>query len=75
LRYVVIDKIAQDMESIGPDTILDPENEEHQRYFASLSYGERLRHFFKLRHATYVEGKIYPKGRIFKVYRSHDELR
>jgi hypothetical protein len=61
------------MKRIDINTVLEEENEEHRRFFYSLSYSERLRYcFMQMKRAS--AGKTFPKGRIFKIYRSHDEI-
>jgi len=63
------------MKRIKVNTIWEEDEEEQLKFFASLSYSERLRLLFKLRNATNPQNPNPSKGKIFKVYRSHDELR
>ena len=63
------------MKRIKVNTTWEEDEEEQLRFFASLSYSERLRLLFKLREATNPQKQPAPQRRIFKLYRSHDELR
>jgi hypothetical protein len=62
------------MKRIKVNTTWEEDEEEQLQFFASLSYSERLRYFFKLRNASNFHQQSYPKGKIFKVYRSHDAV-
>ena len=56
------------------NTTWEEDEEERRHFFASLSYSERLRYYFKLRNMTDFHRHTYPKGKIFKIYRSHDAI-
>jgi hypothetical protein len=60
-----------EMKRIKVNTSWEEDEEERLKYFAGLSYSERLRHYFKLRNLANFDKTTYPKGKIFKVYRSH----
>ena len=55
------------------NTTWEEDKESQQRFFAGLSYSDRLRYYFKLRDMVDFH-KHYPKGRIFKIYHSHDAI-
>ena len=61
------------MKRIKINTTFEEDEEEQRQFFASLSYGERLRYYFKLRDMTNFHKNEYPKGKIFKIYHSHEE--
>ena len=61
------------MKRIKVNTTWEEDEEERLKFFANLSYGERLRYLFKLRNAAFQKRSL-PKERIFKVYRSHDAI-
>ncbi|MES2429206.1 MAG: hypothetical protein V4560_19645 [Bacteroidota bacterium] len=54
------------------NTTWEEDEQERLQFFAGLSYSERLRYFFKLRAMTNFHKKVYPKGKIFKIYHSHN---
>jgi hypothetical protein len=60
------------MKRIKVNTTWEEDEEERRAFFAGLSYSERLRYFFRLRNLVSFDKTVYPKGRIFKVYRSHE---
>jgi hypothetical protein len=62
------------MKRIKVNTTWEEDEEEQLRFYASLSYGQRLRYLFKLRETTNSNKGTYPGGKIFKVYRSHDAI-
>jgi hypothetical protein len=62
------------MKRIKVNTTWEEDEEEQLQFFANLSYGERLRYLFKLRDATNARKQSSPKGKVFKVYRSHDAV-
>ena len=64
--------IGLSMKRLKVNTTWEEDEDEQLRFFASLSYGERLRYFFKLRNATNFHKESYPKGKIFKITHSHD---
>jgi len=61
------------MKRIKVNTTWEEDEEERRKFFADLSYSERLRHYFKLRNMTNHK-KQYSTGKIFKVYHSHDAI-
>jgi hypothetical protein len=62
------------MKRIKINTTWEEDTEERIQFFAALSYGERLRYYFKLRDMVNFHKKTYPKEKIFKIYRSHDAI-
>jgi hypothetical protein len=62
------------MKRIKINTTWEEDEEERREFFAGLSYSERLRYFFKLRDTTNFHKVTYPKGKIFKIYHSHDAV-
>jgi len=60
------------MKRFKVNTTFEEDEEEQRAFFANLSYSERLRYYFKLRNMTNFHKDSYPKGKIFKIYRSHD---
>jgi hypothetical protein len=62
------------MKRIKFNTSWEEDEEERIQFFASLSYGERLWYYFKLRDMTNFHKQSYPKERIFKIYHSHDAV-
>jgi len=65
--------IGFSMKRLKVKTTWNEDEDEQLRFFAGLSYSERLRYFFKLRNATNFHKQSDPKGRIFKITHSHDE--
>lgn len=59
------------MRRIKFNTTFEEDEEERNRFFAALSYSERLRYYFKLREMVKFHNKPIEKGRIFKIYHSH----
>lgn len=62
------------MKRIKINTTFEEDEEEQRKFFSTLSYGERLRYYFKLRNLTQFHKDKYPKGKIFKIYYSHDAV-
>ena len=62
------------MKRIKINTTFDEDEQERMRFFAALSYSERLRYYFKLRTMVNFDKKPFPKGRIFKIYHSHNAV-
>ena len=62
------------MKRIKFNTTWKEDEEERQQFFASLSYSERLKYYFKLRDMADFHKLSYPKGKIFKIYHSHDAV-
>lgn len=62
------------MKRIKVNTTFEDDEEERIRFFAGLSYSERLRYYFKLRDMIDFHKQVYPKGKIFKIYHSHDAV-
>jgi len=62
------------MKRIKINTTWEEDEEERRQFFANLSYGERLRYYFKLRDMVKFQKQSYPKGKIFKIYHSHDAI-
>jgi hypothetical protein len=62
------------MKRIKFNTTWEEDEEERRQFFAGLSYGERLRYYFKLRDMVNFHRRSYPKGKIFKIYHSHDAI-
>ncbi len=60
------------MKRIKANTTWEEDEEARRKFFAGLSYGERLRYYFELRELTNFHKKTIQKGRIFKVYHSHN---
>jgi hypothetical protein len=60
------------MKRIKVNTTWEEDEEEKRLFFANLSYSERLRYYFKLRDTFNFQKEPLQKGRIFKVYRSHN---
>ncbi|MDB5004584.1 MAG: hypothetical protein JWQ34_2809 [Mucilaginibacter sp.] len=54
------------------NTTWEEDEDERRQFFARLSYSERLRYFFKLRDMINFHKEIYPKGKILKIYHSHN---
>ena len=54
------------------NTTWEEDEEERRQFFAGLSYSERLRYFFKLRNMTSFHKEEYPKGKVFRIYHSHN---
>ena len=59
------------MKRIKVNTTFEEDEEERLAFFASLSYSERLRYFFKLRKKVNFH-KASNEGKIFKIYHSYD---
>jgi len=59
------------MKRIRFNTTFEEDEEERNSFFASLSYSERLRYYFKLREMVKFRNKQIVKGKIFKIYHSH----
>ena len=59
------------MKRIKFNTTFEEDEDERIRFFASLSYSERLRYYFKLREMIKFHNRTLEKGRIFKIYHSH----
>ena len=62
------------MKRIKINTTFEEDEEERREFFASLSYSERLRYYFKLRHKYNFNKQVLEKGRIFKIYHSYDAI-
>lgn len=62
------------MKRIKINTSWEEDEEERRIFFAGLSYSERLRYYFKLRDMINFHKQQYPKGKIFKIYHSHDAV-
>jgi hypothetical protein len=62
------------MKRIKINTTFEEDEEEQRQFFANLSYSERLRHYFKLRNMVNFHKQEFPKGKIFKIYHSHDAV-
>ncbi len=62
------------MKRIKFNTTWEEDNDERIKFFAGLSYSERLRYYFKLRTFVNFRKQSFPKGKIFKIYRSHDAI-
>ena len=60
------------MKRIKFNTTWEEDEKERVQFFAGLSYSERLRYYFKLRDMVNFHRQSYPKGKIFKIYHSHD---
>ena len=60
------------MKRIKFNTTFEEDEEERRQFFASLSYSERLRYYFKLRDLVNFQKQTYPKGKVFKISHSHD---
>ena len=61
------------MKRIKVNASWEEDEEERRRFFSSLSYSERLRHYFRLRDTVNFKRQPEQNVRIFKVYRSHAE--
>jgi hypothetical protein len=61
------------MKRIKINTTFEEGEEERRRFFAALSYSERLRYFFEQRNKYYLDNPVSEKKRIFKIYHSFDE--
>jgi hypothetical protein len=59
------------MKTLKVNTTFEQDEEDRRKFFAGLSYSERLRYYFKLRNTTHFHKNDYPKGKILKVYHSH----
>jgi len=59
---------------IKVNTTWEEDAEERQKFFAALSYSERLRYYFKLRDLVNFHKQSYPKEKILKVYHSHNAV-
>jgi len=62
------------MKRIKFNTTWEEDEEERRQFFENLSYGERLRYCFKLRHKFNFNKTLPEKGRVFKIYHSYDAL-
>ncbi|HEY2583730.1 MAG TPA: hypothetical protein VGI43_18110 [Mucilaginibacter sp.] len=62
------------MKRIKINTTFEEDEEERRQFFASLSYSERLRYYFKLRHKYNFNKQPSEKGKIFKIYHSYDAV-
>jgi hypothetical protein len=62
------------MRRIKFNTTWEEDEEERRQFFAGLSYSERLRYCFKLRHKYNFNKQTSEKGRIFKIYHSYDGI-
>lgn len=61
------------MKRIKVNTTWEEDEEARRKFFAGLSYGERLRYYFKLRDMTNFHQTQLPKEKIFRVYHSHED--
>jgi hypothetical protein len=73
-KYCVSTLILKMKRRIKFNTTWEEDEEEQRRFFAGLSYSERLRYYFKLRNMTNFHKDSYPKGKIFKISHSHDAV-
>jgi hypothetical protein len=62
------------MKRIKFNTTWEEDEEERHKFFAGLSYSERLQHYFKLRNMVNFNRQLIEKGKIFKIYHSHDAV-
>ena len=60
------------MKRIKINTTFEEDEEEQRQFFAGLSYSERLRYFFKLKHKYNFHNKNQEKIRVFKISHSYD---
>lgn len=61
------------MKRIKVNTTWEEDEEERRKFFAALSFSERLRYYFELRDMTNFYQVELPKKRIFRVYHSFAE--
>jgi len=62
------------MKRIKLNTTREEDAEERMQFFADLSYSERLRYGFKLRHKYNFNQKPVEKVRVFKIFHSYDDI-
>jgi len=62
------------MKRIRVNTTFEEDEEQRNQFYSSLSYSERLRHYFKLRDMTNFHNKNILKGKVFKIYHSHNAV-
>jgi hypothetical protein len=62
------------MKRIKINTTFEEDEIEQRQFFAALSYSERLRYYFKLRNLVNFHKQPIEKGRVFKIYHSHDAV-
>ena len=60
------------MKRIKINTTWEEDDEERRQFFAGLSYSERLRYCFKLRHKYNFNKQPLETGRVLKIYHSYD---
>jgi hypothetical protein len=60
------------MKRIKFNTTWEEDAEEQKQFFSGLTYSERLKYCFKLRHKYNFNKQFLEKGRIFKIYHSYD---
>ena len=62
------------MKRIKINTTFEEDEEERRQFFINLSYSERLRYYFKLRNMVNFSKQSLQKGKIFKIYHTHDVI-
>jgi hypothetical protein len=62
------------MKRIKVNTTFEEDEGQRNQFYSNLSYSERLRYYFKLRDMTNFHNKNLVKGRVFKIYYSHNAV-
>ena len=62
------------MKRIKVNTTFEEDEEQRKLFYSNLSYSERLRYYFKLRDMTNFHHKNLVKGKVFKIYHSHNAV-
>ena len=62
------------MKRLKVNTTWAEDEEERVKFYANLSYKERMRYFLQLRSFTYTPEKAEGYKRTLKIYRSNDAI-
>lgn len=73
ITFQMLKKLKK-LKRIKINTTWEEDAEEIRRFFAALSYSERLRYFFLLRKKFNFNNQPLEKGKIFKIYHSYDGI-